>query len=59
MVRHKNSLDHEILEILQNAESASKSSEDDIEQNYESTDNSKELDDASMDSANIFNSSDL
>jgi hypothetical protein len=44
---HKNSLDHEILEILQNAESASESSDD-----------FEESSDISMDSAIISNSSD-
>jgi hypothetical protein len=58
MARHKNSADHEISEILQNAESASESSEDDIKQNYESTDDFEESDDLSMRSANISNSSD-
>jgi len=58
MARRKNSSDDEILKFLQNAESASESSEDDIEQNYESTDDSEEPDDASMCSANISNSSD-
>ena len=58
MARRKNSSDHEISEILQNAESASESSEDDIEQNYESADDFEEPDDVSMRSANISNSSD-
>ncbi|CAF1401911.1 unnamed protein product [Adineta ricciae] len=58
MARRRDSSDHEILEIIQNAESECESYEDDIDENYLSADSSEEENDISMDSANISNLSD-